>query len=433
MTFYSSVFVLTEVMMIAMTLHVFFYTGFTKVQKAWFILTFGTIFFCALAEYSVHCGYYDKAFDIPLTILTVIQFSVAPIIGILFVGALGIHQKKLAFIYLAINLIVEIVAAPFGWIFYFNDDGYHRGNLFFIYGIFYFSSLIYLLISMLIVGKRFRNRDKLTAIMIIVVLAAGILPMTFYKINITYLAIAISSILCYIYYNDLVQHDIQEELVINQERISNMQVHMISGMANLIENRDLETGEHITRTSEYVKKISELTRKDGFYKDEITDHFIELIYTLAPMHDIGKIIIPDSILKKPGKLTKEEFEVMKTHASVGGNLVRDVLAGITDDEYISFAEDIVTYHHERWDGTGYPKKLKEEEIPLSARIMAIADVFDALVSERCYKKAMTPDEAFKIIEEESGTHFDPTLVKVFLNHKNDFEMILRKEKKSKKN
>ena len=422
MTFYTCIFILTELMMLAMTLHVLNYSGFTKVQKAWFILTFAAIFFCSGAEYAVHCGHYDPDLAVLLTIVTVIQFSVAPILGVLFTGALGLHQKKLAVIYLAINFVVEIVSAPFGWIFYFNDEGYFRGNYFFVYGIFYFVSLIYLIVNMLFIGRRFRHRDKTTIAMILIILAAGIVPMTIYKVNVTYLAVAVSAILCYVYYNDLVQQDIQAELVSNQERISGMQAHMVSGLANLIENRDMETGEHISRTSFYVKTLAERAREDGVYADEISDHFISLMCTLAPMHDIGKIVIPDSILKKPGKLTTEEFDQMKNHAAVGGTVVREVLNGITDEKYLSFASDIATYHHERWDGTGYPERLKGEDIPLSARIMAIADVFDALVSERCYKKAMSPEEAFDIIRDEAGTHFDPKLAKVFLDHKEDFEV-----------
>ena len=140
------------------------------------------------------------------------------------------------------------------------------------------------------------------------------------------------------------------------------------------------------------------------------------MYTLASMHDVGKILVPDSILKKPGKLTPEEYETMKVHAASGGDVVIKVLSGITDEEYLKFVSDIATYHHEWWDGTGYPKKLKGEEIPLCARIMAIADVYDALISKRCYKDAMPIDEAIKIIKEESGTHFDPLLVDVFLEY-----------------
>ena len=131
-------------------------------------------------------------------------------------------------------------------------------------------------------------------------------------------------------------------------------------------------------------------------------------------------------LSAPPYTLREEREEMKKHASEGGNVVKKVLSGIADKEYLSFASDISTYHHEWWDGTGYPKKLKGESIPLSARIMAVADVFDALVSKRCYKEPIPAEEAFDIIKRESGTHFDPKLVDVFLNHKDEFINILNK-------
>ena len=422
MTFYSCVILLTELMMLAMTLHVLTYSGFTKVQKVWYLLTFIAIAFCSAAEFCVHGIEYSQSFAIPLTIITVIQFSLSPLLGVLFSGALGLHnQRKAAIAFFAINLLVEAVSAPFGWIFYFDADGYHRGNLFFIYGIFYFASLAYLLINMVIIGKKFRHRDTLTIGMVLVVLVAGMIPMTIFKVNITYIAVAISASLCYIYYNDLVQQDIQAELVSNQKKMSAMQEHIISGLANLIENRDMETGEHITRTSAYAKALAEFAREDGVYSDEITDDFIALLYTLAPMHDIGKVVVPDRILKKPGKLTEEEFTIMKRHAAVGGDVVREVLNGIADESYQDFASDIATYHHEKWDGKGYPEGRTEEKTPLSARIMAIADVFDALISERCYKKAMSTEEAFSIIADEAGSHFDPKLAKVFLDHRKEFE------------
>ncbi len=420
-SFYVNIIILTELMMLAMVLHVLTYSGFKKSQKIWFILTFVDVMFCAAAEFAVHCGVYSADFSVILTIITVLQFSLAPLLGVLFVGALGIpHQKRIAIGYLIVNLLIEITLAPFNLVFYFDQAGYNRGSAFMVYIAFYFVSLAYLIIGMIIVGMKFNHRDIFTILMVIVIIIAGIIPMVVYKINITYMAIGIAACICYIYYNDLVQQDIQKALVDNQKKISNMQSHMVSGLANLIENRDMDTGEHISRTSFYVKTLAQHAKNDGVYTDILDDHFIYLLYTLAPMHDIGKIIIPDSILKKPGKLTPEEFEEMKKHAAFGGNVVREVLNGVTDEEYVSFAADIATYHHERWDGTGYPKGLKENEIPLNARIMAIADVFDALVSERCYKKAMAPSEAIKIIKEESGSHFDPKLVEVFLKHKEEF-------------
>ena len=422
--FYLCITIITELLMISMTLHVANYSGFTKIQKFWYLMTFAAIMLCSAAEYAVHCGFYSVNFKIPLTILTVIQFAAAPFLGILFSGALGMHkQARFAALVFSANILVEIIAAPFGWIFFFDENGYHRGNLFWIYIAFYFLSLAYLIVCMILVGRKFKHRDIFTIGMVLVVLISGIIPMTVWKLNVTYLAVAISASICYIYYNDLVQQDIQAEVKESQRKMQEMQTHIISGLANLIENRDIETGEHITRTSNYARLLAELAAKEGVYTEQLTSHFIALIYALAPLHDIGKIVVSDRILRKPGKLTDEEYEIMKRHAAVGGSLVREVLNGITDEEYISFASDVATFHHEKWNGAGYPTGLKEDKIPLSARIMAIADVYDALVSERCYKKPMPPEEAVKIIQEESGTHFDPKLVSVFLKHKEEFMTI----------
>ncbi len=421
MTLYAGITLLTELFMLAMGIHVLRYSGISRGQKTWFLLTFLTVMLCAAAEYAVHGVAYDPRFSLPLTILTALQFSASPLLGILFSGALEApRRRRITAVFLSLNLLAEIAAAPFGWIFFFDAAGYHRGDCFFIYEVFYFFSLIYLLISMVRVGERFRHRDTGTIAMILVVLGAGILPMTVFKINITYMAIAISASLSYIYYNDLIQQDIQAELVANQEKMSQMQEHIISGLANLIESRDLETGEHVARTSGYVRKLSVLAGADGVYGDKLDEHFISLMVRAAPLHDVGKIVVPDHILKKPGKLTAEEFEEMKRHASEGGRVVREVLSGVADDEYLSFASDVAACHHERWDGKGYPRGLSGEEIPLSARIMAIADVFDALTAERCYKKAMPPEQAFGIIREGAGTQFDPFLAEVFLRHRNEF-------------
>lgn len=421
MTFYNSSILITVIMMIAMTIHVLRYAGFNKNQKIWYTLTYGAISFCALAELAVHCGFYDKSFKVILTILTILQFSVAPLLGILFSAALGLNkQKEITLGYFIINLLVEVICAPFGAIFKFDDVGYQRGEYFFIYSIFYAISLLYLVINMIRIGRKFHKRDIITIALVLVVIISGIIPMTFYKINITYTAIGFAAALSYIYYNDLVQQDIQEELILKEKKISQMQTHLISGMANLIENRDMETGEHIARTSIYVKMLSKFCKLNDVYPDKINNEFIDLMYSVSPLHDIGKVIIPDKILKKPGKLTAEEFEIMKKHASYGGEVVKDILSGIGDENYISFASDIAMYHHERWDGTGYPYGLKGDEIPLSARIMAIADVYDALISERCYKRPYAYDESFKIIEEGRGTQFDPKLVDIFIKYKDQF-------------
>lgn len=424
MNYYSGMTLLLVILMIAMIIHVLNYSGFNKVQKGWFIATFATIAFCASAEYALHCGYYNSAFRVPLTILTVLQFSLAPCFSMLFAGALGLkYQDKIALGYFLFCLLVNTICAPFGWIFTFKATGYDRGPAFLIYEITYFLSLAYILVVLYLAGRNFHHRDRITILMILVVLAAGIVPMTINKLHIAYVAVGISSCLCYVFYNDLVQQDTKEELLEKQQKISDMQAQIISRLANLIESRDTETGEHVARTSEYVKTLAEDALNSHLYSEEINEHFIDLLYSLAPMHDVGKILVSDKILRKPAKLTPEEYEEIKKHASSGGRIVKQILSDIADEEHVKFASDIAMYHHERWDGKGYPNGLKEEEIPLSARIMAIADVFDALVSKRCYKESMPVDEAFKIMESESGTHFDPKLIEIFLKHKEKYVKI----------
>lgn len=201
----------------------------------------------------------------------------------------------------------------------------------------------------------------------------------------------------------------------HNERMLNIQNNTVIGLANLIESRDGDTGEHVKRTSLYVNMLAKAAKEQGYHADILTDDYIDLLTKAAPMHDIGKIAVSDTILNKPGKLTDEEFNVMKTHAELGGQMVKDVIGGIEADEYVKIASDVAAFHHEKWDGSGYCKGLSGENIPLSARIMAIADVFDALISKRCYKKPMPIEKAFSVIEESAGSHFDPTLARIFLS------------------
>ena len=200
-------------------------------------------------------------------------------------------------------------------------------------------------------------------------------------------------------------------------QVIKMQNHTIESLSNLVENRDEDTGEHVRRTRAYVELLAVQLMKNNNYPDVLTPRYIRYLKRAAPMHDIGKIVVPDAILKKPGRLTEAEYERMKEHAAEGGRIVHEILDGYEDPEYIKITSDIATHHHEKWDGTGYPDHLKGEEIPLCARIMAIADVFDALVSPRVYKSPFSYEEAFAIIEEESGIHFDPVVVQEFLKIK----------------
>lgn len=198
------------------------------------------------------------------------------------------------------------------------------------------------------------------------------------------------------------------------ERVSGMQTGMISFMAEVVEDRDNNTGGHIRRTAKYVEGIAKELRRQGVYSDILTDSYVRDMVVAAPLHDIGKIHIPDAVLNKPGKLTAEEFEVMKTHCLAGEKLLVHAKEELGGSGYLDMAAEMAAYHHEWWNGKGYPYGKRGEEIPLCARIMAVADVYDALTSNRCYKKAMPPETAYKIIREESGTHFDPAIVKAFL-------------------
>ncbi|MBQ6552762.1 MAG: HD domain-containing protein [Clostridia bacterium] len=417
--FYLFAIVITELLMLAMLIHVVTYSAFTKGQKRWYICTFLAVMLCAGAEVlALKFSGSGGGVVVPLSILTAVQFSITPMLPVFFAGALGMRRMiKVSGALLLIHAAIELLSLYFGWVFYFDENGtYFRGKYYIIYEAFYIVSLLFLIGSLIMVGRRFKHRDVLTIVMIPVIMAAGIIPLIFFKIYTDYIAIGVCASLCYIYYNDLVQQDAKAKLVADQKVISGMQENIITGMASLIESRDAETGEHVSRTSNLVKSIAENARNDGVYADALDDRFVTELYALAPMHDVGKIVVPDDILKKPGKLTPEEFEQMKRHASEGGTVIRQILSGITDEEYLKFASAIATCHHERWDGSGYPEGLSGEDIPLAARIMAIADVYDALISERCYKKAIPVGEALEIIRDESGSHFDPKLAEVFLKH-----------------
>ena len=203
------------------------------------------------------------------------------------------------------------------------------------------------------------------------------------------------------------------------EAISTFQSGMISVMADLVESRDQSTGTHIKNTAEYVRIICDQMIEDGIYTDVVDEEYKNNVVSSAPMHDIGKIKISDVILNKPGKFTDEEYAIMKTHTEEGAKIIASVKKSVEHEElkenYLGEAENMAHYHHEKWDGSGYPCGLKGEEIPLSARIMSVADVFDALVAERVYKPAMPFEKALSIVKESSGKSFDPNVVEAFLH------------------
>lgn len=187
----------------------------------------------------------------------------------------------------------------------------------------------------------------------------------------------------------------------------------IEAMGIVAEGRDPETGGHIQRTKEYLRILAENLAKREKYQDILTKDYVELIYHSAPLHDIGKVAISDSILLKPGKLTNEEFEAMKLHTTIGENTIKEAQQRLEEVQMLDVAREIAGGHHEKWDGSGYPRGLQGEKIPLAARMMALADVYDALVSKRPYKDPVSHDNTVEIIIKGKASHFDPELVEVF--------------------
>jgi putative two-component system response regulator len=217
---------------------------------------------------------------------------------------------------------------------------------------------------------------------------------------------------------------LEKEVKRRTKEIELIQEVSIAAMASLAETRDSETGKHIQRTQLYVREIALELKNNVLFKEYLTDEKIRLIVKSTPLHDIGKVGIPDNILLKPGRLTGEEFEIMKTHTLIGKESIERAESLIDKSEtYLKYAKEIIHFHHEKWDGTGYPEKISGYEIPLPARIMAVADVYDALVTKRVYKEAFSHEMAVNIIKEDSGKHFDPIVVEAFLKLEKKFKEI----------
>lgn len=221
------------------------------------------------------------------------------------------------------------------------------------------------------------------------------------------------------------QNVILEEQVEQRTRqLAALQDAIIIAMASLAETRDNDTGHHIRRTQHYVRELAVCLKKHEKYAEDIDEKFIATLYKTAPLHDIGKVGVPDRILLKPGRLTPEEFEEMKRHTIYGRDAIIAAEKSMEAPEsFLLTARDIAYAHHEKWDGSGYPQGLAGETIPLSARLMAIADVYDALITKRIYKDAMPHLEAVKVIEAGKGTHFDPEVVEAFIEVNDKFAAI----------
>lgn len=214
-----------------------------------------------------------------------------------------------------------------------------------------------------------------------------------------------------------------EDIREKTETISKMQNGLIMVLADLVESRDKCTGDHVRKTAEYARIIMTEMKKRGMYPEQLTDEFINDVMNAAPLHDIGKIHVSDVILNKPARLTDEEFTQMQKHTTLGSHIIDRAIDMVPDSAYLREAKNLSEYHHEKWNGKGYPHGLSGEDIPLSARIMAVADVFDALVSRRSYKEPFTFEKAMDIIRTDAGTHFDPLVAEAFLGAEDEVRRV----------
>ena len=220
---------------------------------------------------------------------------------------------------------------------------------------------------------------------------------------------------------------LRAEVATQTERISAIQDVTILAMASLAETRDSDTGNHIRRTQYYVLELAQRLKDHPRFAYYLTPENIELLFKSAPLHDIGKVGIPDRILLKPGRFEPEEFEIMKTHTTLGRNAIEHAERSLSIEvDFLKMAKEIAYSHQEKWDGSGYPEGLSADDIPISARLMAVADVYDALISRRVYKAGMSHEKAVAIIEEGSGSHFDPDIVDAFMEAAETFRQIAKR-------
>ena len=239
-------------------------------------------------------------------------------------------------------------------------------------------------------------------------------------------AFPITAMVCNYIFLTVLKYRLEEKKIIaSMKELILTQDITIESMANLAESRDKETGGHIKRTRMYVKVLAEEIKKNPKYKKYLNDEIIDMLYKSAPLHDIGKVGIPDKILLKPGALTEEEFKLMKTHTTSGRDVIEASVRRLGKKSFLSIAEEMAYSHQEKWDGSGYPQGLKGEAIPVSGRLMALADVYDALISRRPYKPGITHEQAIEIIRKGRGTHFDPDIVDAFLEIHEQFRIIAR--------
>lgn len=272
--------------------------------------------------------------------------------------------------------------------------------------ILYYGAVLFFVIS----RRRFLPKDKVLGTLSFIVIAGVILVVQTIFPEVLLTSIFPTILLLGIYI-DFENPALRKLTMHNDE--------MADAFATLVESRDNNTGGHIKRTKAYVTLMLNKMLKDRYYRRILSRDYITHVINAAPLHDVGKIATPDSILQKPGKLTDEEYAIMKQHAAEGGKIIQQTFSELDDADFRQIAYEVARFHHEKYNGRGYPDGLKAEDIPLHARIMAVADVFDAVSQKRCYRDAMPVEECFAIIQKGRGNDFDPDLVDIFLSSKEE--------------
>lgn len=321
------------------------------------------------------------------------------------------HRKRNLLLLLPGALSLVLIVAGIGRLDYLHGEttDYSMGfsvYVCFISLIIHYGFILYLVIVM----QKFLPKEKLFGTLSFIMIAGVILA-----VQVRYPEVLLTSIFPMILllgiYVDFENPAIRKLTMYNEG--------MVEGFATMVESRDNNTGGHIKRTRAYVNLMLHKMRYDKHYKDIVSRDYLNNVSIAAPLHDIGKIATPDCILQKPGKLTEEEYAIMKEHAATGGELILHIFQSVDNPELKQICYDVARFHHEKYNGKGYPDGLAGEQIPLHARVMAIADVFDAVSQKRCYREAMPVEECFAIIEEGAGTDFDPVLAKLFLDAKEE--------------
>ena len=394
--------------------------GLTAEEQSRPLIGIGSIMFDGLTAYTVNNLDSVSPF-LNLILHALFLISLDTVIFVLFLymlrvtGSFPIKKWTKALLFVPYALSVVVVIANIGSLEYVVGEisNYSMGVSAYTC---YIMAALYIILTIVIFFKHWSYIDeqKRMSILTYLVILASVTGVQMFFPEILITSAAITVLILGIYMN-LEDPSLRE--------LSHYHNEMVMGFANLIENRDNNTGGHIKRTVEYVRLITDELKERGLYSEILTKDYVENLLKAAPMHDIGKVSVPDAILCKPGKLTDDEYAAMKKHAERGGDIVRETFRNFGKEDYRQMAFEVARFHHEKWNGKGYPDGISGEDIPLCARIMAVADVFDAISENRCYRPAMPMDKCFAIMEDGKGKDFDPIIAGVFIEIREKVEKV----------